>query len=248
MSRPTDDDGDAPAGETPEVLRADARRNREQIIEAARTLFTRLGPDVPMEEIARTAGVGVGTLYRRFPDRGELIKAVNLDNVTRLAELAQRAEQEETDPAEALISLLRTALETRLSITLTTLPARTRQSIVDSPPVAAQRSELIAAAGRLLRRAQDSGAIRPDIGTGDVIMALSLISRLAPPAGDELGDLVFRRLFVLMVDGLRAAPGSPLPGRPIGYGDVEELRGERRGGMTGDEMPQEQGPVRPKSS
>src|SRR5690349_8273462 len=81
----------------PGPLRADARRNREQIIEAARTLFLSLGPDVPMEEIARAAGVGVGTLYRRFPDRDELVKAVSLDTFSRLAELAARVEHEEPD-------------------------------------------------------------------------------------------------------------------------------------------------------
>jgi AcrR family transcriptional regulator len=207
--------------ETSTPLRADARRNREQIIEAARTLFVRIGPDVPMEEIARAAGVGVGTLYRRFPDRGELIKAVNLDDFTRLAALARRLEREEPDPAVALTSLLRSALELRLS--MTAVSARAYQAVKDSS-IAEHRDELIAVASRLLRRAQERGAIRPDIDIGDVILALMLISRLAPPVGDELADMLFRRLFALMMDGLRAVPGSALPGRPISYGDVEELR------------------------
>ena len=217
--------------ETPEALRADARRNREQIIEAARTLFIRTGPDVPMEEIARAAGVGVGTLYRRFPDRAELIKAVNLDNFTRLAELARRAEREEPEPAAALASLLRSVLELRLSITMTAASARARQAIEDSPSVAEHRDELLAVVGRLLRRAQESGAIRPDIEAGDAIMAVMLVSRLAPPVSDDLGDMIFRRLFALMMDGLRAAPGSALPGRPVGYGDIKELR--QRGILAG---------------
>ena len=208
--------------ETPETLRADARRNRAQIIEAARTLFIRVGPDVPMEEIARAAGVGVGTLYRRFPDRGELIKAVTLDNFTRLAGLAQRAEQEEPDPGKALVGLLRSVLELRLSITMTEVSARTRQAIQDLPTVVEYRDELIAVVSRLLRRAQDRGAIRPDIGIGDVALALAVVARQAPPAGDEFGDMMFRRLFALVIDGLRATPGSPLPGRPVC--DIEELR------------------------
>jgi AcrR family transcriptional regulator len=204
-------------------LRADARRNREQIIEAARTLFARIGPDVPMEEIAQAAGVGVGTLYRRFPDRGELIKAVNLDNFTRLAELARRLEREEPDPAVALTSLLRSALELRLSVATTVVPARVQLALKDSPSIAEHRDELIAVASRLLRSAQERGAIRPDIGIGDVILGLVLISRLAPPAGDELGNMVSRRLFLLMMDGLRALPGLTLPGRPVAYRDFEEL-------------------------
>lgn len=208
--------------ETPETLRADARRNRAQIIDAARTLFIRVGPDVPMEEIARAAGVGAGTLYRRFPDRSELIKAVTLDNFTRLAELAQRAERAEPDPGKALAGLLRSILELRLSITMNEVPARTRQAIQDSPAVVEYRDELIAVVSRLLRRAQDRGAIRPDIGIGDVALALAVVARQAPPAADEFGDMMFRRLFVLMMDGLRAAPGSPLPGRPVS--DIDELR------------------------
>lgn len=218
--------------ETPAPLRADARRNREQIIEAARTLFVRIGPDVPMEEIARAAGVGVGTLYRRFPDRSELIKAVNLDNFTRLAELARRVEQEEPDPAVALTSLLHSTLELRLSITMTTMSARAYRADMDSPSLAEHRHAVIAVARRLLRRAQERGAIRPDIEIGDTVLALVLVSRLAPPVDDELGEMVFQRIFALMMDGLRAVPGSALPGRPLGYRDIEELR-QRSGGLTG---------------
>jgi AcrR family transcriptional regulator len=217
--------------ETPVPLRADARRNREQIIEAARTLFVRIGPDVPMDEIARAAGVGVGTLYRRFPDRDELIKAVNLDDFTRLAALARRVEREEPDPAVALTSLLRSALELRLSITMTAVSARAHQAVRDSSSIAEHRDELIAVASRLLRRAQERGAIRPDIDIGDTILALMLVSPLAPPVGNELAEMVFRRLFALIMDGLRAVPGSALPGRPVGYEDIEELR--QRGGPDG---------------
>src|SRR5690606_39081124 len=66
--------------ETTPPLRADARRNRDRIINAARTAFAERGPEVPMEEIARCAGVGTGTLYRRFPDRESLVRAVGLDS------------------------------------------------------------------------------------------------------------------------------------------------------------------------
>jgi AcrR family transcriptional regulator len=218
------------SSETPS-LRADARRNREQIIEAARTLFLRIGADVPMEEIARAAGVGVGTLYRRFPDRDELIKAVSLDNVARLAELARQIEQDEPDPAQALTTLLRSALELRLGTTLTAVSSRAYRAIQDSPLIAEQRDEVIAVASRLLHRAQELGAIRPDIEIGDTVLALILVSRLVPPADDELGEMVFRRMFVLVMDGLRTTAGTPLPGRPVDYDDVEELR--RRGSFVG---------------
>jgi AcrR family transcriptional regulator len=215
---------------TPAPLRADAKRNREQIIEAARTLFVRIGPDVPMEDIARAAGVGIGTLYRRFPDRDELIKAVSLDNFNRLAELAHRVEREEPDPAVALTTLLHSTLDLRLSIATTVLSARAYRAIQDSPSIAERRDEVIAVARRLLYRAQERGGIRSDIEIGDTVLALALVSRLMPLADDELGEMVFRRLFGLMMDGLRATPGSALPGRPVDYQDLEELR--ERGGLA----------------
>jgi AcrR family transcriptional regulator len=205
-------------------LRADARRNREQIIEAARELFIRVGTDVPMEEIAKTAGVGVGTLYRRFPDRDELIKAVSLDNFGRLLEVARRIEREEPNPATALGTLLHSSLELRLGITMTAVSPRTFESIQHSPELTKQRDEVIGIASRLLERAQQDGEMRTDIGIGDVVLALIMVSRLIPPTDSPLSEMVFRRLVTLMMDGLRGNTTTPLPGRPIGYDDVDELR------------------------
>jgi AcrR family transcriptional regulator len=212
-------------------LRADARRNRAQLIEAARELFIRHGPDVPMEEIARAAGVGVGTLYRRFPNRDELIKAVTLDNFERLAEVAGRVETDEPDPAKALMTLLHTSLELRLGITLTTVSPRLSQALQDSPSIKDTRDKVMAVATRLLHRAQDLGAMRRDVGIGDVVLALVLVARLIPSTGDALGERVFERLVTLMTDGLRDTSGSHLPGSPVTYEDIEELR--QAGGFPG---------------
>ncbi|HEX4221363.1 MAG TPA: helix-turn-helix domain-containing protein [Pseudonocardiaceae bacterium] len=205
-------------------LRADARRNREQIIEAARELFIRVGTDVPMEEIAKTAGVGVGTLYRRFPDRDELIKAVSLDNFGRLLEVARRIEREEPNPATALSTLLYSSLELRLGITMTAVSPRAFEAIQHSPELTCQRDEVIGIASRLLERAQQDGEMRADIGVGDVVLALIMVSRLLPPTDSPLSEMVFRRLVTLMMDGLRGNTNTPLPGRPVTYTDVDELR------------------------
>lgn len=222
----TAESNQVPAGS----LRADAQRNREQIIEAARTLFAQGGVDVPMEEIARTAGVGVGTLYRRFPDRDELIKAVSLDSMRRLVDLARETERSEPDPAAALTSLLRLALRLRLGATVTTVSSRAYQAIQDSQPIADHRAEVVAITRRLLRRAQDAGAIRPDIGIGDMLLALVLMSRLVPPVTDDLSEMVFTRVFAVIMDGLRTSSGTPLPGRPVDHQDLERLR--ERGAFT----------------
>ena len=85
------------------TLRADARRNREQIIVAARGVFAERGFDVPMDEIARAAKVGVGTLYRRFPDRDALMRAVATDSLTRVLDEARRAAAEEPSAWQALV-------------------------------------------------------------------------------------------------------------------------------------------------
>jgi AcrR family transcriptional regulator len=214
----------------PAPLRADARRNREQIIQAARTLFLRIGTDVPMEDIARAAGVGVGTLYRRFPDREQLIKAVALDNFIQLAEVARRVERDEPDPAVALTTLMTYVLDLRLGIAATALADHggAPHDVHDSPPITEHRAAATAVLDRLLERAQRLGAIRPDIGPGDLVLALALVTRLIPPADDELGDMAVRRLFTVMMDGLSAVPGTTLPGRQISHHDLEVLRRQHR--------------------
>ncbi|HEX3649908.1 MAG TPA: helix-turn-helix domain-containing protein [Pseudonocardiaceae bacterium] len=205
-------------------LRADARRNRQQIIDAARALFVRRGPEVPMEEIARTAGVGIGTLYRRFPDRDELIRAVSVDNFQRLRELARVIEDEESDPDVALGRLLRSTLELRLGLTLSVLSPRAFNSVLGSPAVTEIRAELMEIVRRVVQRAHEVGVLRPDIGAGDVVLAMIALSRQLPAPGEPLAHMAFERLFALTLDGMRTTPPTPLPGRPITVADVDELR------------------------
>src|SRR6187399_897515 len=109
----------------PETLRADARRNREQIIAAAGKMFLESGPDVPMEEIARSAAVGVGTLYRRFPDREALIRAVAQHNFKVVLDDARNAAAEEPTAWEAIVRLLSRSLELRLSVKLAVMSPAT---------------------------------------------------------------------------------------------------------------------------
>jgi AcrR family transcriptional regulator len=219
--------------QTSASLRADARRNREQIIEAARTMFVRMGVDVPMDEIARAAGVGIGTLYRRFPDRAELMKAVCLDSLHEMMELARELERDEHDPAVALRVLLRTVRDRYLVIVMTAVSAHVFETLKDTPGVTEERNNLLAVVGRLLRRCQEQGTIRPDVAPGDLVLTVAAVSRLMPAPGDELGAMVFDRLFALMMDAFRPAPApaAPLPGRPVEYLDIELLR--RHGGLAG---------------
>jgi AcrR family transcriptional regulator len=98
-------------------LRADARRNRDQILLAARDVFIERGPDAALDEVARRAGVGNATLYRRFPDRRSLLRAVLVDVFRRVGDEARLALVEESDPFEALA---------RYMPRLATLPSRSR--------------------------------------------------------------------------------------------------------------------------
>src|SRR4051812_21699365 len=101
------------------TLRADARRNRDQIITTARSVFAERGYDVPMDEIARAAGVGVGTLYRRFPDRDALVRAVATDSLTRIVGEARAAEAEEPTAWQALVRFLTRSAELQVSVQIT---------------------------------------------------------------------------------------------------------------------------------
>ncbi|MGI5472586.1 TetR/AcrR family transcriptional regulator [Streptomyces sp. CA-132043] len=118
-------------------LRADARLNREQIIAAARDLLAERGPDVPAEEVARRAGVGTGTLYRRFPDRQALMRAVAFDGFHRVVAIARTAEDEEPDAWRALSRFVHQAgTELRLATWLSVWFATTWAELQEDPRTA----------------------------------------------------------------------------------------------------------------
>jgi AcrR family transcriptional regulator len=196
-------------------LRADARRNRDQIIAAARTAFFELGPDVPMEEIARRSAVGVGTLYRRFPDRDALIRAVAQDNFSTVLGDARLALAEEPTAWQALIRLMRQSRSLRLTIQLAVLSPGAWETVKHDPIVGKMRDDLMAVLDEIVRRAQQEGALRADVGAGDVAVVVSLLLRRIPGKTDSLSECMLERALGLLIDGLHASPGSDLPGRPV---------------------------------
>lgn len=208
-------------------LRADARRNRDQIVAAAKAMFARQGPDAPMEEIAREAGVGVGTLYRRFPDRQALIRAVAQDNFAVVLAETHAAVAAEATAWDALVRIVRESRELQLSVRLAILSPLAASIIRDDPMTVRFRRELLETVDGVVRAAQAEGTLRPDVGTGDVVALLSLLLARLPelPAGSAW--LVSERALALMLDGLRAQPGTDLPGQPL---TIEEFDP----GMMGD--------------
>ncbi|WP_246530958.1 TetR/AcrR family transcriptional regulator [Streptomyces bathyalis] len=204
-------------------LRADALRNRRKILAAAKEMFAVRGPDVPMEDVARRAAVGVATLYRRFPDRETLIRAVARDTFARVLEESRAAVAEEPGAWEALVRMLRSSRELQLSVQLAVHSQLARDTIRDDPGTGRFRDELLGVLDRVVKAAQEEGTLRGDIGTGDVAALLSLLLRRTPDPPDGSAGVAAERAMGLMLDGLRARPGNTsLPGDPLSVGDFDE--------------------------
>jgi AcrR family transcriptional regulator len=201
-------------------LRADARRNRDQIVAAAKQWFAVQGPDVPMEEIARAAGVGVGTLYRRFPDREALIRAVVRESLTISVAEARAALAEEPTAWQALVRVLRQSRELRLIVRLTTAAQPAKTIVKDDEESSELRRAMIEVLDSVVHAAQAEGTLRTDIDTGDVSMLFMLLVRPVPLPDEEAAELARERCTALVLDGLRAHTGTPLPGRALTAADV----------------------------
>lgn len=206
----------------PEVpLRADARRNRDQIVAAARAIFAECGPEVPMEEIARRAGVGVGTLYRRFPDRDALIRAVAVDSFAKVLADAKAAVAEEPTAWQALVRLLYQSIELQLSVQLAMVSERALALLKEDKSIGRLRDDLLMEIDNLVRASQNEGLLRTDVGTGDVALLFALLLRPLRARTPELAKMSADRCVGIMVDGLRARPGTPLPGRALVTTDLD---------------------------
>lgn len=206
--QPTTARGSAP-------LRADARRNRDRIIAAAAQAFAVRGPDVPVEEIARAAGVGIGTVYRRFPDRDALIRAVAQETVRSAMAHARAAVIEEPTAWAALERFLRQSHEVRLAVRLVIDSPGARAAMEDDPEICELRRVMLDVLDRIVHAAQAEGSLRADVGTGDVAAAFLLLVRpLIVPEADTAASALERCLGVLL-DGLRASAATSLPGEAL---------------------------------
>jgi AcrR family transcriptional regulator len=179
--------------------RADALRNYEKLLAAAREAFTESDRSASLEDIARRAGVGIGTLYRNFPTRADLVEAVYVDEVEALARSA--GEFAELEPWEALTAWLQrfvgyVATKQALADELFALAER------DAAVFAGYRTMLHAAGEPLLRRAQEAGIVRPDVTIDEVVR---MVGGIAKVPADDPADI--QRLLAVALDGLRYRPG-----------------------------------------
>ena len=171
-------------------LRADAARNREKVLRAAREAFAESGYGVPLDEIAARAGVGPGTVYRHFPAKEALFEAVVTARITDLVDDA-RARADAADPGEAFFGFL-----TRLAA-----ESAAKRDLPDAISIAGSlREDLFAALDLLLRRAQRAGAVRAEVRTSDLIVLLKgMFASLAGSTDPGLRE----RVFTVLADGLR---------------------------------------------
>jgi AcrR family transcriptional regulator len=180
-----------------EELRADARNNRDQILVAAQTVFRERGIDVPMKEIADRAGVGVGTLYRRFPDRTALITATGHAYLSGLADMAESAQREETRAWPRLCRLLRECAELRLGA----LASALEPSLYDDPQLTAARARVAEHVLAMTTQAQADGDLRANIDPSDIAHLMTMQIYVLP--GQSYANAA-RRVMEVVLEGLRA--------------------------------------------
>ncbi|RII14954.1 putative HTH-type transcriptional regulator TtgW [Streptomyces sp. YIM 130001] len=201
--------------------RADALRNRERIVAAAREVFVELGPEVPLDEIARRAEVGNATLYRHFADRGELIREVVCTVMDRASVQAERALAAESDAFEALGTFVHAAADERIGALCPMLAGDFEQHHRDHPDLDEARMRLEGMVEELMEQARAAGQLRSDVAVGDLMVALSQLTRPLPGLGCPGIDRFVHRHLQLFLDGLRAPAPSALPGAPA---TLEDLR------------------------
>jgi len=184
--------------------RADAVRNRERVLEAAKAVFSAGGPEASLEVVARAAGVGIGTLYRHFPTREELFEAVYRREVQQLADLAEELKRE-ARPIDALRQWMRSNVEfvaTKKGMSAALALAAYKNSALFSYSF----DQLTRAVGALLDRAIAAGEIRDDISAEDLLRALIGMCYMHDQPGWQKSVL---RLVDVFIDGLRVRPDRP---------------------------------------
>jgi AcrR family transcriptional regulator len=191
-------------------LRRDAERNRQLIVDAARDLFAQRGLSVTLNDIAHHAGVGVGTVYRRFPDKAQLIDVLFEERLDEIVRMLQDS-LEDPDPWHGLTDFLEQVLEKQagdrgLKEVLMGLSPGSSQRVTKS------RSTLHPLADQLVQRAMRAGAVRSDGETQD-FGVLQLMVGVVIDAGRDVAPDLWRRYLAIMLQGLRSqpAPLDPLP-------------------------------------
>jgi len=181
--------------------RADALRNYEKLVAAAREAFAQDGPSASLEEIARRAQVGIGTLYRHFPNRQSLLEAVYLDELEAVCSSA--ADFAELPPWDAFVAWMHRFVDylgTKQALAQELLNYVDRDAVLFK----SCRSGLYAAGEPLLARAQEAGAVRPDTNLTEIIQMVGGIAKIPSVAPEQIDHILD-----IALDGLRYSPPGP---------------------------------------
>ncbi|PWI05984.1 TetR family transcriptional regulator [Streptomyces sp. NWU339] len=215
-------------------LRVDAQRNLEHVLRAAREVFGELGYGAPMEDVARRARVGVGTVYRRFPSKDVLVRRIAEEEISRLTDQARAALGQEDGPWSALSRFLRTSVDSGAGRLLPpqvlrvgvadehgaadharvpqqrAQPATGELRLVPGEPSAggaeddAGAAQLLDVVGRLVERAREAGALRPDVSVSDVLLVIATAAPSLPDPAQQAAASA--RLLDILLEGLRSRP------------------------------------------
>src|SRR3954452_14542542 len=191
----------------PRAMRRDAVQNRERLLAAARELLAEQGFDVTLDDIARHAGVGVRTAYRRFANKGAVLDALFAEQTVELAAAADAA-LADPDPWHGLVGYLEASLALQLR-------DKGLAQIVSGERISVEQHdwnrEVTAPKNRaLVARGQEAGVLRADVAGTDLTFIQVGLNAIMSRSRDAHPDL-YRRYLYLMLDGLRARPGSPTP-------------------------------------
>ncbi|WP_344383868.1 helix-turn-helix domain-containing protein [Streptomyces thermolineatus] len=208
-------------------LRVDAQRNLQHVLRAAREVFGESGYGAPMEDVARRARVGVGTVYRRFPSKDVLVKRIAEEETARLAEQARTALVQEHDAWSALASFLRTSVASGAGRLLPPqvleagavadgrMPQQRQEPAEDPggeaghvvPAVADEgAAALLEVVGRLVERAHAAAELRADVTVADVLLVIATAAPSLPDPAQQAAAST--RVLEILLDGLRPRPGA----------------------------------------
>lgn len=191
-------------------LRTDAQHNRDRILEAAREAFTTQGIDVPLTAIARRAGVGAATLYRRFPSRASLVTEAFTEQLTHCAALLDEA-LEDPDPWHGFCSVIEKVCT--MQATDRGFTAAFLSQFPDAPDYERERTRAEEGLAQLVRRAKDAGQLRDDFDPADVILLLLANSGIVTETR-QVSLAASRRLITYLLQSFRAGHHDPLPPPP----------------------------------
>jgi AcrR family transcriptional regulator len=201
------------------TLRSDARRNRERLVASARDLFAARGVDVSVEEITQHAGLGMGTLYRHFPTKDDLVDAVLEDTFAEIVGLAEDGAEAE-DAWDGLTRFLEQALELHVQNRGVKDILATREH--PARHAEAMRARIRPLLRRMVVRAQEQGALRPDFTFSDLLLIFWSAGRVIELTADVAPD-VWRRYLAFFLDGLRPPAATSVATPPLTRGQLERV-------------------------